>query len=408
MNDMSELHRTITEALDQSGLQYGQPEDREDLYFLEREGVLLAVGARGMNGVPAMVQIQAIVLDNVECTAELTADLLKRNNEMVFTSWAIHYQSDETVKVSLGYELDVAQLDVRLVEKMINWVLNKATAEVDALQETYGGKRPVVIEEPVVEEPPNMPEGPLTWTGRYPGYEPARAMAIFLSASGEPDKPYRPSYEERHDYWVSVFNEGGYGLVLGCFVETDGTTVIAVTALCDPEYSKLASKLLWNERFALQQSAHSTDISKISKAVASGALRQLRPSEIGITPSSAKEEPALAEAADYGLRYDGLYYAENSPCGSYLRFYADGTVLQASTSGRPEQIARWFSKTHTEVPRGTYTVRGGSIGFSTVSSEGTVAYEGQVSGGAIDLNTHSHINGHKAQETYSFVQVALQ
>lgn len=427
---MSDLHRTIAEALNMLGLEYVQNEDRDDVYLIGRDGVLLMVGVKGMDGVPVGLVIVAIVLKNVECTKELAVDLLKRNGRATFATWEISDGSDGAVDVSFSYQLSAEQLDVGLVARMVNWVLEKSTEEIDALQATYGGERAFVVKEesPVVteeqpvaaEKPPEltiMPQGPVTFKGRYPGYEPAQAMAAFLSVPGQ----RRPSYEEARDsFWM--FDGGGCELAIGCYAESDGTPVIFVTGFSEPkpESAERAMELLSGEFSALQQSAHSTARSstdptarstddtlarnEISEAVASGALRQLRPSEIKATPNSVRDEPAPAEVHDPGLRFDGLYRAQELSSRSYLRFYADGTVIQASTSGNPEQVARWFDKTHTEVPRGTYTVQGRSIEFSTVSSEGAVAYKGQMVDDTIELSSHSHINGHKAQSTFSFVR----
>lgn len=403
---MSELHRAITEALDRIGRQYEQNEERDDLYFLEHEGVLLVVGARDVDGVPAMVQIQAIVLEDVECSAELTADLLRRNGRMAFSAWEIYDQPEGTVKVSLAHELSVQPLDAGLVERMVNWVLDSATAEVEALQATYGGKRPVVVAE-VPLELAAMPMGAVTFAGRYPDYEPTQAMAAFFLVSG----PSRPSYKELRDsFWL--FDGGRHQLLVGCFTEPDGTPFVVVTGFSesDTASAERAMDLLEGERTALQQSAHSTEDflpkNRIPEAVASGTLRQLRPSEVGPIPDSASEKPTKKNVPS--LRFDGLYRAEGPSYHSYLRFYEDGTVLQVSTNGKPEQLPRWFAKTHTEVPRGNYAIKGQSISFSTASSEGTVACEGQILDDSLDLSSHSYIDDHEGRARYSLVQVDLQ
>lgn len=402
---MSDLHRIITEALDMLELEYVQNEDRDDVYLIERDGVLLMVGVKGMNGVPVGIVIVAIVLKNVECTKELAVDLLKRNGRATFATWEISDGSDGAVDVSFSYQLSAEQLNVELVARMINWVLNKSTEEIDALQATYGGERAFVVK----EEPPPvtiMPTGALTFKGRYPGYDPAQAMAAFFSVSSQRG---RPSYQELRDsFWM--FDGGGYELAVGCFAEPDGTSVILVTGFSDPEYTNRASELMMGENAALKQSAHSTGMlikdDELSEAVASGSLRQLRPSEVGPIPDSASEKPA--EEPGSSLRFDGLYHAQESSYHSYLRFYEDGTVLQVSTNGKPEQLARWFGKTHTEVPRGTYSIEGQSIEFSTASSEGTVAYKGTVFDDAVEVITSSPTNGQEEQTTYGFVQVALR
>ena len=416
---MSDLHSTITEALDMLGLEYVQNEDREHMYLIGRDGVLLRVGVKGMDDVPAGIVIVAIVLRNVECTKELAVDLLKRNGRATFATWEISDGSDGTVDLSFSYQLSAEQLDVELVARMVHWVLSKATEEIDALQAKYGGDRAFVVKEEPEEPPPAtiMPTGPLTFVGRYPGYEPAQAMAAFLSVPGKD----RPSYQVLRDYiWAFkgagevLFDREGHEVVVGCCAEPDGTPVVVVTGFCEPNSAKNAEKvmaLMLGEKIALKQAAHSVGIfneGDLGEIAASGALRQLRPSEIGAIPDSVEGEPASSVIFDRNLRFDGLYYAEYPFYRSYLRFYPDGTVLEASTSGRPEQVAHWFSKAHADLPKGTYTFQGLSIEFSTTSSDRTVDYEGAVHDEALELRSHSHTNGHKDQKTFSFVQVALQ
>lgn len=125
-----------------------------------------------------------------------------------------------------------------------------------------------------------MPQGPETFAGRYPGYKPAQAMSAFRTV---PDL-HRLSYDELSDSCWGIACDG-HEVVLGCFVEPDGTPVIVVTYLAEPEHSESGALLLALEAFALRKSAHSTEkiVAEdwISTAVSSGRLRQLRPSEVG-------------------------------------------------------------------------------------------------------------------------------
>lgn len=320
-NTMSELHRTITVALDRTGIVYGQREDRDDVYLLERDGVLLMVGPLAVDGVPAAVSIFAIVLENVECTRELTVDLLARNGKTL-PAWATHDQPDGTVTVTLSYKMNAEQLDVGLVERTVNWVLDKATAEVDALQATYGGKRKVVAEES--PEPTAMPTGPITCSGRYPGYEPAQAMAAFLSA---PSQRVRPSHREvRDSFWG--YNGNGYEFYVGCFAEHEGTPVIVVTGFCDqtPECLEAAATFLLLQRRAMEESAHSTeDLGEngLAEAVASDALRQLRLSEIGSMPESVRgrdgQQHPNVDYPDASRREHGSYWQRSRNMFSKFR-----------------------------------------------------------------------------------------
>lgn len=141
----------------------------------------------------------------------------------------------------------------------------------------------------VTEEPPKMPRGPLTYTGRYPGYEPAQAMEAFFSASGQHD---RPAYAVRRDGWV--FDGGGYWIVVGCFVEPDGTPVIALTLVSEARVNPPQEVFLGEFFNVIQPSAHSTHVvlgdEEITESGESGTLRQLRPNDIhSDTPNHVKD-----------------------------------------------------------------------------------------------------------------------
>jgi hypothetical protein len=125
------------------------------------------------------------------------------------------------------------------------------------------------------------------------------------------------------------------------------------------------------------------------------------------------EKPDTAPAPDLsgtGLRFDGVYQSTPKKAGSgsgywgYLRFYQDGTVVDVSTTGRPDEIRDWFNRDHPRVSRGKVTAQGEQISFASVSAEGTVDYSGRVEGGKLHMDTHSHINQHKANTVYTFVE----
>jgi hypothetical protein len=292
--NMSDLHRTITEALDRIGVSYHRSEDGNTYGFVH-EGIVLMVAARAVDeNMPAAVLIQAVVLEKVECTRELMVDLLERNGRTMFAAWLIDSDSwitekrqpDGMVKVTLGYDLSAEQLDAGLVERLVGRVLSTAVSAANELQSAHGGERPVIVaeEQPVAaEKPPEptiMPQGPITYTGRYPGYEPKQAMETFFSASAEHE---RPSYEEGRDFWA--FDGGGYWIVVGCFVEPDGTPVIVLTCFSKSAHSAPPMEPFMDEFFSvIQQSADSTHVvlpdEEITESSEAGTLRQLRPSEL--------------------------------------------------------------------------------------------------------------------------------
>lgn len=156
------------------------------------------------------------------------------------------------------------------------------------------------------EEPPGMSQGPITYTGRYPGYEPAQVLEKFFSAAAEHE---RPSYEERPDGWV--FDGGGYLISVGCFVESDGTPVIALTSVSKSAGSTPPQQPFMDEFFSVvQKSAESTNVvlphEEITDSGGHGTLRQLRPGELnGDAPNHVKD--LVLGAVDHvypGLRED--------------------------------------------------------------------------------------------------------
>jgi hypothetical protein len=98
---------------------------------------------------------------------------------------------------------------------------------------------------------------------------------------------------------------------------------------------------------------------------------------------------------DYDTK-DREYYCK------YFRFYPDGVVIGVSTSGNPQEIKGWFRRPYNDT--GSYRIEGSKIKFSLTSHEGTIDYEGEISGYTLRLNIHSHINDYRA--TKEFVWIA--
>ncbi len=104
------------------------------------------------------------------------------------------------------------------------------------------------------------------------------------------------------------------------------------------------------------------------------------------------------------LRFDGLYQKSNDDgYTSYLRFLADLTVLQVTSSGTPQQVTTWLKKNAGKGSQGQYLLDGASISFVVTSTMGSVEYSGQVGDDQLVLQVHSLINDHRATNTYTFV-----
>lgn len=131
------------------------------------------------------------------------------------------------------------------------------------------------------------------------------------------------------------------------------------------------------------------------------------------TPATAPASAATATVQTQGM-YRSQAQAAWLPGGSeplaagptlyaYLRFYADGRVISVSSTGTPEQIARWFHYAHDSVSEGSYQIEGDRLRFSINSGTGIVDYDGRIDGDTLRLNSHSHINGRDNTQTLRFV-----
>lgn len=122
------------------------------------------------------------------------------------------------------------------------------------------------------------------------------------------------------------------------------------------------------------------------------------------------------------LHFDGLYRAhiqdinygtdEKPKFGkvySYLRFYKDKVVIDASTAGSPKQVADWLIKSG-DFSKGTYKIQGSKISFSTTWENVIVDYTGTIENNGLTLNLHfySHSNGYQKTEKFSFIKVSLK
>lgn len=117
----------------------------------------------------------------------------------------------------------------------------------------------------------------------------------------------------------------------------------------------------------------------------------------------------------YQVRFDGLYetvcnYDVDDEEGEqgYLRFYSDGTVISVGTDcdGTVEDLKDWFNIEMEYLSKGFYEIKGRKIEFFTTSVSGTVNYKGKIDEkGKLRLKVISDINGYRAREEYSFIQI---
>lgn len=116
-----------------------------------------------------------------------------------------------------------------------------------------------------------------------------------------------------------------------------------------------------------------------------------------------------------GLRFDGVYLAPGDGYTSYLRFYPDGEVISVSSTGTPEEVARWFARDR-EKPA-AFTVKDGRIAFEfwidfsdrgEPAEKGAIRYEGRMEDGKLALRVTSDLSGSDVKEVFGFVAVKLR
>lgn len=117
--------------------------------------------------------------------------------------------------------------------------------------------------------------------------------------------------------------------------------------------------------------------------------------------------------ASVPLRTDGLYWsspADTSHDGhpvlisrGYLRFYADGTVLDVTSTGAPSDLRRWFNRGRRDLGVGRYVIEGQQIRFSVFFENGQIDFAGTAETDSLRLHVVSQLNGHQRTVTYYFV-----
>src|SRR5437763_10652360 len=97
------------------------------------------------------------------------------------------------------------------------------------------------------------------------------------------------------------------------------------------------------------------------------------------------------------LRYHGLYASADSAgtpkSTHYLRFYPDGTVVGATSTGSPSDVARWLNRKKAS-HSGKYHLRCSAISFSVAGFEFSADYSGTISPTELVLRIHSY-NGYR-------------
>jgi uncharacterized protein (TIGR02996 family) len=106
----------------------------------------------------------------------------------------------------------------------------------------------------------------------------------------------------------------------------------------------------------------------------------------------------------------GLFQSERNSTDwfyEYVGFSVDGTVQTVSAETSPRIVSQWFHDRRPYVSRGRYTLcpapPGFGVQFTSVSDEGTVDYQGTITGTTMDVSYYSHIDGYRGQTHYHWV-----
>lgn len=116
------------------------------------------------------------------------------------------------------------------------------------------------------------------------------------------------------------------------------------------------------------------------------------------------------------LRYDGLYATDflEGDYRDYLRFYADGDVISALSSGTPAQVNRWLYRDHEDkhFSSGVYRRQGlAGLEFRLVEPDAElefpgrqpfIDYQGELFPDSLTLTLYSHLTDHSSTREYHF------
>lgn len=133
-----------------------------------------------------------------------------------------------------------------------------------------------------------------------------------------------------------------------------------------------------------------------------GQIRRIQ-SWLASEPAGAK----LMQDPDAELRLNGLYHARHDGADYYLRFYADGRVVDTHTQGTsaPQQIGAWLSIQGKHRANGRYQVSGRVLRFTTDSPSHSVLYSGRVSDDGLRLRLSRYVGPSGFDADYLFTAV---
>jgi hypothetical protein len=99
------------------------------------------------------------------------------------------------------------------------------------------------------------------------------------------------------------------------------------------------------------------------------------------------------------VQYSGIYVSDEHfdhendlKYYRYLRFYADGVVLEVTSMGQPHEVVRWFERDNPRVAKGFFaTNEEGVTHFAVTTEYGVVVFEAEFQGERLCVDIYSHI-----------------
>lgn len=125
------------------------------------------------------------------------------------------------------------------------------------------------------------------------------------------------------------------------------------------------------------------------------------------------ESVAPGAAPDTRPRVDGMYrsQAPGDWSSHYLRFYADGRVVAATSNGMVADVSEWLAYERAGLARGVYTTKKNRVRFETSldAYDIAVTYSGIVEPGGEHMELHSRDSGRSPERRhYWFVPTTFR
>jgi hypothetical protein len=122
-----------------------------------------------------------------------------------------------------------------------------------------------------------------------------------------------------------------------------------------------------------------------------------------ISSGSGIDTGSSSNTGGISVRYDGVYFVPYGGMASmYLRFYADGIVIDVTAMAKPNEIKSWFNKNSENVGNGLYTIENDKINFTVNTDKVIVEYTGEIIKDGLILDSRSNNGNERKNIRYVF------